>query len=59
MLELDKWFWGYGNAWNRLSHYDDDAMQSFLTRMKSVTACEQALHLRNVERYHVKGDAGA
>ena len=25
MSALDKCFWGYGYAWNSLSHYDDDA----------------------------------
>ena len=50
MLAPDKCFWGYGYTWNRLSHYNGDAMQSSLTTMKSVTACEQALHLRDIER---------
>ena len=59
MLAPDKCFWGYGYTWNRLSHYNGDAMQSSLTTMKSVTACEQALHLRDIERCEAKGDAGA
>ena len=59
MLAPYKCFWGYGYTWNRLSHYNGDAMQSSLTTMKSVTACEQALHLRDIEKCEAKGDAGA
>ena len=61
MSVLDKYFSGYGYAWNWLSHYDDYATKSLKT-MKTVTACEQALHLRDTKRSHVqmawKGDAG-
>ena len=29
MSTLDRCFWGYGYAWNRQSHYDDDATISY------------------------------
>ena len=47
---LGKCFRRYGYAWNWLSHYDDDATISH--NNENLSACEQDLHLRDIERSH-------
>ena len=44
MSTLDKCFWGYGYAWNRLSHYDDDATISH----------KQTFHLTGIKRSNAR-----
>ena len=57
---LGKCFRRYGYAWNWLTHYDDDATISH--NNENLSACEQDLHLRDIERSHerearAKGEA--
>ena len=51
MSALDKCFWGYGYAWNSLSHYDDDATISHNNENHNSL---WALHLGNIERSHAR-----
>ena len=44
MSALDKCFWGYGYAWNWLSHYDDDATISH--NNENCNSLWTAIHLR-------------
>ena len=47
---LGKCFRRYGYSWNWLTHYDDDATISH--NNENLSACEQDLHLRDIERSH-------
>ena len=59
---LDKCFWRYGYAWNKLSHYDDDATISHNNENRNSLRASSPFKgsAREVTRkWHAKGDAGA
>lgn len=44
-----------GHAWNLLTHYGDDTVASpRKTKIATFLTCEQALHLREIERSHMQ-----
>ena len=52
MSAPDKSFWGYEFTWNWLNHYGDDATISH--NSENLTAYDQDLHLRDIERSHLR-----
>ena len=57
MSALDKCFWGYGYAWNSLSHYDDDVIIS--NNNENHNSLRASSPLKEYREWQAKGEARA